>query len=99
MKNAIVVSLESYVSEIISLADTLDYNVVNTFIQTRSNPDVNSFIGKGKLEEIKKYIDDFPDSIDLVVVNGELKPSQWFLLEKQWGVDVFDRIQSYSFYF
>src|SRR5512136_2303962 len=93
MKNAIVVSLESYVSEIISLADTLDYKVVNTFIQTRSNPDVNSFIGKGKLEEIKKYIDDFPDSIDLVVVNGELKPSQWFLLEKQWGVDVFDRIR------
>jgi len=93
MKNAIVVSLESYVSEIISLADTLDYNVVNTFIQNRSNPDVNSFIGKGKLEEIKKYIDDYPDSIDLVVVNGELKPSQWFLLEKQLGVDVFDRIR------
>ena len=50
MKNAIVVSLESYVSEIIGLADTLDYNVINIFIQTRSNPDVNSFIGKGKLE-------------------------------------------------
>ncbi|OGS41013.1 MAG: GTPase HflX [Euryarchaeota archaeon RBG_13_31_8] len=92
MKNAIVVSLESYVSEIISLTDTLDYNVINTFIQARSNPDVNSFIGKGKLEEIKKYIDDFPDSVDLVVVNGELRPSQWFLLEKQWCVDVFDRI-------
>jgi GTP-binding protein HflX len=93
MKNAIVVSLESYISEIISLADTLDYRVVNTFIQIRNNPNVNSYVGKGKLEEIKKYIEIFPDSIDLVVINGELKPSQWFLLEKQWGVDVFDRIR------
>jgi GTP-binding protein HflX len=93
MKNAIVVSLESYISEIINLADTLDYSVVNTFIQIRNNPNVNSYVGKGKLEEIKKYIENFPDSIDLVVVNGELKPSQWFLLEKQLGIDVFDRIR------
>jgi GTP-binding protein HflX len=94
MKNVIVVSLEPYVSEIFGLADTLDYNVVNTFIQARSNPDVKSFVGKGKLEEIKKYIEEFsgPGSVELVIVNGELKPSQWFLLEKQWGVDVFDRI-------
>ena len=92
MKNAIIVSLESYVSEAISLADSLEYNVINSFVQNRNNPDVNSFIGKGKLEEIKKYIDDFPDSIDLVIVNGELKPSQWFLLEKYFGIAVFDRI-------
>ena len=93
MKNAIIVSLDSYVSEIISLADTLDYKVVKTFIQIRKNPDVKRYVGKGKLEEIKKYIDESPDSVDLVVVNGEQRPSQWFLLEKQWGVEVFDRIR------
>ncbi len=93
MKNAIVISLESYTSEIISLAETLDYNVVNTFIQIRSKPDVKTFIGKGKLEEIKNYIKNYPDLIELVVVNGELRPSQWFLLEKQWNVEVFDRIR------
>ena len=93
MKNAIVVSLEPYTSEIISLAETLDYNVVNTFIQTRNKPDVKTFIGKGKLEEIKNYIKNYPDLIELVVVNGELRPSQWFLLEKQWNVEVFDRIR------
>ncbi len=93
MKNAIVISLDSYVSEIISLTDTLGYEVVNTFIQTRNKPDVNSYVGKGKLEEIKEYTKDFHDPIDLVVINGKLKPSQWFLLEKQLDVDVFDRIR------
>lgn len=93
MKNAIIVSLDPYVSEIVDLAGTLDYNVVKSFVQNRVNPDVNSFVGKGKLEEIKKYIDDSVDSIDLVVVNGELKPSQWFLLEKKLELDVFDRIR------
>jgi GTPase len=93
MKNTIVISLESYVSEIVDLSSTLEYNVVKSFFQNRVNPDVNSFVGKGKLEEIKKYIDESIESIDLVVVNGQLKPSQWFLMEKKLGVDVFDRVR------
>ena len=93
MKNAVVISLESYISEIVDLAGTLEYCVVKSFVQSRANPDVNSFVGKGKLEEIKEYIQDSEVSIDLVIVNGELKPSQWFLIEKKLDLDVFDRIR------
>jgi len=92
-ENAIVISLYDDVTEIVQLADTLGYNSVKTFIQHRKNPDVNSYIGPGKVNEIKEFIDDFDEEISLVVVNGELKPSQWFVLEKKLKRDVFDRVR------
>jgi len=92
-ENAIVISLYDDVTEIIQLADTLGYNSVKTFIQHRKNPDVNSYLGSGKVNEIKKFIDDSDEEISLVIVSGELKPSQWFVLEKKLKRDVFDRVR------
>ena len=92
-KNAVIVSLDHNVSELMQLADTLDYVVVKTFIQERKLPDVNYYIGSGKLDEIKEFIDDSEETINLIIVNGELKPSQWFALEKKLSVDVYDRIR------
>jgi len=34
--------------------NSLDYNIVGSFIQHRENPDVNSYIGRGKVDEIKE---------------------------------------------
>jgi len=93
MKNAIVVSLDDDVSEITQLSDTLDYSVVKTFIQHKNTPDVNSYIGPGKVEEIKEFIENYEKEINLVVIDGELKPSQWFTLEKKLNVDVYDRVR------
>ena len=53
-KNAIIASLDNNVAEIIQLADTLDYVVVKEFIQQRKLPDVNFYVGSGKLDEIKE---------------------------------------------
>ena len=92
-KNAIIVSLDNNVSEIIQLSETLDYVVVKEFIQQRNLPDVNFYVGSGKLDEIKEFIDGSDEAIDLIIVNGELKPSQWFALEKRLSVDVYDRIR------
>ena len=92
MKNAVVVSLKEDISEIVDLAETLEYNVVKDFIQHRNQPDVNSYVGRGKLAEIKEYLEDQIEPIDLVIVDGKLKPSQWFLLEKNLGVEVFNRL-------
>ena len=92
-KNAIIVSLYDDLTEICDLADSLYYKVVKTFVQHREKPDVNSYIGAGKLEEIKEFIGDNEENIDLLVVDGDLKPSQWFILEKKLGVDVFDRVR------
>jgi 50S ribosomal subunit-associated GTPase HflX len=57
-KNAVIVSLDNNVSELMQLADTLDYVVVKIFIQERKLPDVNFFVGSGKLDEIKEFIED-----------------------------------------
>ena len=92
-KNAIIASLDNNVAEIIQLADTLDYVVVKEFIQQRKLPDVNFYVGSGKLDEIKEFIDSSDEAVDLIIVNGELKPSQWFALEKKLSVDVYDRIR------
>jgi GTP-binding protein HflX len=92
-KKAILISLEDSTSEIIQLAETLGYSILKTFIQHRTNPDVNYYIGSGKVNEINDYFEDTDDSIDLIIVNGELKPSQWFALEKKLETDVYDRIR------
>ncbi len=92
-KKAILISLEDSTSEIIQLAETLGYSILKTFTQHRTNPDVNYYIGSGKVNEINDYFEDTDDSIDLIIVNGELKPSQWFALEKKLETDVYDRIR------
>ena len=92
-KKTVVVSLDPDTDEICQLANSMGYEVKRIFVQKRKTPDVSSFVGSGKLEEIKEYIDDQAEKVDLVVVNGELKPSQWFLLEKKLDVKVSDRIR------
>ncbi|MBN1859983.1 MAG: GTPase HflX [Candidatus Thermoplasmatota archaeon] len=92
-KTAILISLDDAITEITQLAETLGYSISKEFIQQRTNPDVNFYIGPGKVEEIKKFFKETPDPIDLIIVNGELKPSQWFTLEKQLGTNVYDRVR------
>ena len=92
-KNAIVVSLNEDISETLELALSLGYKTVKTFFQLRDKPDVNSYIGSGKVEEIKEFIENSNEDIDLVIINGEIKPSQWFILEKELNIDVYDRVR------
>ncbi len=92
-KNAIIIALNDELSEIKDLAESLDYKIIKTFIQNRQTPDVNSYIGSGKVEEINNFIETSEKKINLIIVDGELKPSQWFNLEKNSGIDVFDRIR------
>ena len=92
-KTAILISLDNSTSEIIQLANTLGYTILKEFIQHRTNPDVNYYIGCGKVDEIKEFLEDAEESVDLVIVNGELKPSQWFSLEKKLETNVYDRIR------
>ena len=93
-KNAVVISLNEDVSEIVQLAGSLGYEIIKTFVQHKNIPDTSSYIGSGKVEEIKKFIEDCEkDSIALVIIDGELKPSQWFILEKELKVEVYDRVR------
>jgi GTP-binding protein HflX len=92
-KKAIIISLDETITEITQLAETLGYTIEKTFIQHRTTPDVNYYIGSGKVDEITDYLKDTQDKIDLAIINGELKPSQWFILEKKLGINVYDRIR------
>lgn len=93
LKKAIIISIVDDTIEIKKLLQTLEYDVVNIFIQHRIKPDVKSYIGLGKVEEIKSNINDKYNDIDLIVINGDLKPSQWFYLEKNFNIKVFDRLR------
>jgi len=92
MKKTVLISLNRDTCEIKSLAETLGYEIIKEFIQVRNIPDVNTFIGPGKLEEIKNFLKE--NKVDLVIVNDRLKPSQWFILEKELKTDVYDRIRT-----
>ena len=93
IKNAVIISITNDFSEIKQLAKTLGYKTVKTFYQKREKPDVNNFIGSGKVEEIKEFMENCDQKIHILIVDSDLKPSQWFNLEKTLKIDVYDRIR------
>jgi len=90
-QQAIIISFSEDNEEIIQLITTLHYNIQEIFIQQRNTPDPYTYIGIGKLEEIKEYLEEEP--ADIVIVNGELKPSQWFTLEQKLKLQIYDRVR------
>ena len=70
-----------YLSELAFLAGTLGLECVYSFSQKLNKPDVRSFVGSGKLEEIKDYIKQ--NEIDIVIFDDDLSPSQLRNVEKQ----------------
>jgi GTP-binding protein HflX len=63
---------------------------VKRFTQKLAHPDPRSFVGKGKLEEIKKYVS-LNREVELVVFDDELTGSQIQNIEKELGVKTIDR--------
>ena len=89
MKSAIL-STTYELSELEELMRTLDMEVERIFVQERgAHP--RFFLGTGKIEEIKEYLQERED-IEAVVVNAELKPAQLYYLEKEMERRVYDRI-------
>ncbi len=92
-KKAVVISCTDKTQELHQLAQTLGYSIVKTFIQKKDIPDGKYYVGSGKVQEIQDYIEHADESIDLIIVNDELKPSQWFSLEKKLNKEIYDRIR------
>ncbi len=78
-----------YLDELAFLADTAGAFTVNRFTQKLAHPDSKTFVGKGKLEEIKKYING--KNITLVIFDDELTGSQIANIEKELNVKTIDR--------
>lgn len=77
--------------ELASLAKTAGAVVKGSYTQKRERYDSKTFVGSGKLEEIKLMVE--ADGIDTVLVNNRLTPRQNVNLEEILGVKVIDRMQ------
>lgn len=78
-----------YLDELSFLAETLGAITRKTFIQKLDPPDTRTFVGKGKLEEIKNYME--AEEIDLAIFDDDLSPSQIRNLENILKCKIYDR--------
>ena len=75
--------------ELAALVETAGGEVVAQVMQNRPTPDPGTFIGEGKVEEMKSLIE--ANDCDLAVFDNELSPSQMSVLGDRLGVKVLDR--------
>src|SRR5579875_255925 len=81
--------VHEYLDELAFLAETAGAVTVKKFIQKLQHPDSRTFIGKGKLQEIKNYIQG--RDIDLLIFDDELSGAQIMNIEKEADVKTIDR--------
>jgi GTP-binding protein HflX len=82
---------EDPLDEIRGLARTAGLAVLGTLIQKRRDVDIATYIGSGKVDELKELVE--AHEADLVVFDNDLSPSQTRNLEKALGVKVIDRTE------
>jgi GTP-binding protein HflX len=97
LSNVTDLEFEASLAELRDLAKTLGYEVVHTFIQRRSSFDAAAYLGEGKREEIRSFVNDSFEregpirQIDALMVDHEISPSQARNLENEVGCEVMDR--------
>lgn len=84
-------NLKEYFDELAFLVETLDAIAVKTFSQRLQMIDSRTYVGTGKLEEIREYIKE--KEIEWVVFDDELSPSQLRNIERVLACNVLDRTQ------
>ena len=89
-KNAVLLSITVDTDEISALLRTLDIDIAREVVQKRSFPHRTMYLGPGRIKEVIEELAD--TQIDLVVINGILKPSQHHALETQFGRECVDRV-------
>ena len=82
--------VKEYLDELEFLAETAGAKTIKRFTQKMAHPDSKIFVGKGKLEEIKKYIQ-AKGNITIVIFDDELTGSQIINIEKELGTKTIDR--------
>jgi len=82
--------VQEYLDELEFLAMTAGAKTVKTFIQKLKHPNVRTFVGKGKLEEIATYIEQHEDIV-MVIFDDDLTGKQNSILEEELKVKIIDR--------
>ncbi|MGK0441272.1 MAG: GTP-binding protein HflX [Pseudohongiellaceae bacterium] len=106
LDNVSDVEFESSLAELGDLAKTLGMEVVGQFTQKRSSFDSTAYMGVGKREEIRQFLQceqagleapdqndslEARDAVDFILVDHEISPSQSLNLENELGCEVMDR--------
>src|SRR6266550_94565 len=89
--DVLLVSLDPDVAEIAALVRSAGHRIVETIVQRRNHPDPRTFVGRGKLDEVRERV--AADDVDVVVFNGELRPTMHYLLERELHVECYDRLR------
>jgi GTPase len=99
-ENAILVGLvykeqtetqvNEYLDELVFLAETAGAKTIKRFTQKLPHPDSKTFVGKGKLEEIKQFIL-LKGNIHIIIFDDELAGSQIQNIEKELNIKTIDR--------
>ncbi len=100
------VEFESSLAELADLAKTLGLEVIGQFTQKRSSFDSTAYVGVGKREEIRQFLESqkavsdrlsqadplaTSDAVEFILVDHEISPSQSLNLENEVGCEVMDR--------
>ena len=78
-----------YLAELAFLADTAGAETVKRFTQKLDYPNPRTFVGKGKLDEIKQYVE--ANDIGMVIFDDDLTVKQVANIERELGVKILDR--------
>ena len=80
---------EESLTELAALVETAGAESVGMILQSREKPDPHSFIGEGKVEEVKRMVEN--SQATMVIFDNDLSPSQIRVLTELCGVQVLDR--------
>jgi len=83
------VQVMEYLDELAFLAETAGAITLKRFVQKLPHPDSKTYIGKGKLEEIRNYVQG--KDVALIIFDDELSGAQLSNIEKATGVKTIDR--------
>jgi GTP-binding protein HflX len=89
--DVLLISLSGGIGEITALLESSGHHIVETIVQRRDRPEPRLFVGRGKLNEIEERLE--RGDIDVVVFNGELRPTMHYHLEKELGFECYDRLR------
>ncbi|HXA00883.1 MAG TPA: GTPase HflX [Cytophagaceae bacterium] len=81
--------VQEYLEELEFLADTSGIVTLHKFTQRLEKPDNRSFVGKGKLAEIKAYVK--AKAVNMVIFDDDLSGSQLRNIEKELECKIYDR--------
>lgn len=84
-------SLTRDVAEMRALLASAGHRIVDEIVQVRAAPDARTFVGHGKVLDVRARIE--RGGVDIVVFAGELRPAMHYRLERDLGIECYDRLR------